>query len=126
MNFDRALQAEINKHCDQSEMESWDIYDRSPSQNKEPVFGSGQWLTVQAGYEKLKKIIDSDSDIKEALRDHIAYVANGFQQFTKVENEVLLDLLRENQDTLSQQLRANLTAKINNLTNYAEQTNGNE
>lgn len=125
MNFDRALQAEINEHCDQLEMESWDIYDRSPNNRKtkkimdilKSILKSCQHILLHTDAKWIEE------EVYEIIDDANEVLMSGF---TEIESEVLLKLLRENQDTLSQQLRANLTAKINNLTNYGEQTNVNE
>lgn len=39
---------------------------------KEPEFGSMEWLSVQAGYSKISKMIDEDVDLKKALKHLLA------------------------------------------------------
>jgi len=41
---------------------------------KEPKFGSLQWLSCQAGMNKISKLIEKDKDIKAALLDLIAMI----------------------------------------------------
>jgi hypothetical protein len=38
----------------------------------EPKFGSIEWLSVQAGYERLKKLMDEDDNVRLAVKDLVA------------------------------------------------------
>lgn len=38
-----------------------------------PTFGTMKWLSCQAGYQKVQKLIDKDGDIKLALKDMLLY-----------------------------------------------------
>ena len=39
---------------------------------EEPKFGSFQWLSCQAGMNKISKLIEEDKDVKAALHNLIA------------------------------------------------------
>lgn len=44
---------------------------------KEPKFGSFEWLSCQAGMNKISKLIEEDKDIKKALHNLIAMSVQG-------------------------------------------------
>ena len=39
---------------------------------KEPKFGSMEWLNVQAGFNKISKMVEEDKNFKQALRNLLA------------------------------------------------------
>ena len=61
------------KNMEERKMEMKEVVSEdilSKAENYEPPeFGSFNWLYIQAGYQKLEKVMQEDTDIKDALKD---------------------------------------------------------